>query len=112
MALAQMKETRTTTVRIPRLIYDQAKCVVENEKDGSGPVVSMNDLVVYALQAYLKLYRRRQIDQAFSGMAEDVEYQKEASLLSEEFADSDWEALRTGEESLEAELSYATSLSR
>lgn len=105
-------ETMTTTVRLPRSVYDQAKCVVNKEKGGVGPVVSMNDLIVLAITAYLKMYKRRQIDAAFALMAEDAEYQKEASLLAEEFQYSDWEALRIGEGALETELMDAASSSR
>lgn len=111
MALARV-ETITTTVRLPRLIYDQAKCVVDKEKGESGPVVSMNDLIVLAITAYLKMYKRRQIDAAFALMAEDAEYQKEANLLAEEFEHSDWEALRMGEGTVEAELIDAANSSR
>jgi len=112
MALARL-EMRTTTVRLPRPVYDQAKCVVDREKKGgAGPVVSLNDLIVAAIKAYLKMYKRRQIDTAFAGMAEDADYQKEASLLAEEFAYSDWEALRIGEEALEAELTDVVNSSR
>jgi hypothetical protein len=107
-----LAETRTTTVRLPRQVYDQAKCLVEKEKGGTGPVASLNDLFVVAIKAYLKMYKRRQIDAAFAAMAEDADYQKEASLLAEEFAYSDWEALRIGEEALEAELTDAASSSR
>ena len=59
-----------------------------------------------------RMYKRRQIDAAFAAMAEDADYQTETSLLAEEFAYSDWEALRIGEEALEAELSDAASTSR
>ena len=111
MALARV-ETMTTTVRLPRPVYDQAKSVVDEEKGGAGPVVSMNDLIVLAVTAYLKMYKRRQIDAAFALMAEDAEYQKEASLLAEEFQHSDWEALRIGEGSLETELMDAARSSR
>ncbi|MFI5115530.1 MAG: hypothetical protein ACHP8B_02405 [Terriglobales bacterium] len=102
----------TTTVRLPRPVYDQAKCVVDKEKGGAGPVVSMNDLIVLAITAYLKMYKRRQIDAAFALMAEDAEYQKEASLLAEEFQYSDWEALRIGEGAVETELMDAARSSR
>src|SRR5947207_1722186 len=106
MALTRT-ETRTTTVRLPIPVYDQAKCVVEKEMKGSGTTISFNDFVVAAIKAYLKLYKRRQIDAAFAGMAEDADYQKEAQLLAEEFEHSDWEALRLGEEELEGEPVYA-----
>lgn len=105
-------ETMTTTVRLPRLIYDEAKCVVDKEKGESGPVVSMNDLIVLAITAYLKMYKRRQIDAEFALMAEDAEYQKEANLLAEEFQYSDWEALRVGEGTVETELIDDVSSSR
>lgn len=111
MALARL-ETRTTTVRLPRPVYDEAKCVVDREKGGRGHVVSLNDLIVAAIKAWLKMYKRRQIDAAFASMAEDAEYQKESSLLAEEFAYSDWEALKIGEEALEVELTDAAGVSR
>ena len=96
---------KTTTVRLPARIYDQARCVVENERKGvSTKAPSLNDLIVTAITAYLKLYKRRQIDAAFAGMAEDADYQKEAKLLAEEFEISDWEALRLEEKDLEGEL--------
>ena len=110
--MAARAETCTTTVRLPRRVYEQAKCVVENEKRGLGPVVSMNDFIVRAVTAYLKMYKRREIDAAFAAMAEDADYQKEASLLAEEFAQADWEALKEGEEALEVDLANTSSLAR
>jgi len=103
MALAQ-PETRTTTVRLPLPVYEQAKCFVDKERGigGAGqPRISLNDFFVAAIKAYLKMYRRRQIDAAFAGMAEDADYQKEAKLLAEEFEFSDWEALGLEEKDLE-----------
>jgi len=111
MALARV-ETRTTTVRLPRPVYDQAKCVVNKEKGGIGSTFSLNDFIVAAIKAYLKMYRRRQIDAAFFGMAEDADYQKEAKLLAEDFEHSDWEALRLEEDDLEGEPIYAASSAR
>ena len=104
MAVATKVQTRTTTVRLPAGIYDQAKCVVEQEKRGGN--ISLNDLIVSAITAYLKLYKRRQIDAAFAGMAEDADYQKEAKLLAEEFEASDWEALRLEERDLDGDELY------
>jgi hypothetical protein len=99
------RETRATTVRLPRPVYDQAKQFVESEKRSTSTSLSLNDFFVTAIQAYLKLYRRRQIDAAFATMAEDANYQKEASLLAEEFETSDWDALRLGEDHLTGEES-------
>jgi hypothetical protein len=104
-------ETRTTTVRLPRPVYDQAKCVVDKESGGRTRV-SLNDFIVTAITAYLKMYRRKQIDAAFAGMAEDADYQKQAKLLVEEFEHSDWEALRIEEEDLEGEAAYASDSAR
>ena len=103
MALAQA-ETRTTTVRLPRPVYEQAKRVVEKERGGgNNSRLSLNDLFVAAIKAYLKMYKRRQIDASFAAMAEDADYQKEAELLGEEFEYSDWDALRLEERDLEGE---------
>jgi len=102
MALAQA-ETRTTTVRLPRPVYDQVKCVLDQKRgSGTGQArISLNDFIVAAIKAYLKMYRRRQIDAAFAGMAEDADYQKEAKLIAEDFEFSDWEALGLEEKDLE-----------
>lgn len=97
------REVRATTVRLPRPVYDQAKCFVDSEKNHTTSFLSLNDFFVTAIQAYVKLYRRRQIDAAFATMAEDANYQKEARLLAEEFEPSDWEALRLGEDQLTGE---------
>lgn len=103
MAVANM-ETRTTTVRLPLPVYDQAKCVIAKEKsEGTRTAISLNDFIVTAVKAYLKLLKRRQIDAAFAAMAEDADYQKEATLLAEEFEHSDWEALRLEEYELAGE---------
>jgi len=104
-------QTRTTTVRMPRSVYDQAKDLVE-EHAGSGKRRSLNDLVVKAVAAYIKMHKRKQIDAAFAGMASDARYKKNANRLLEEFEHSDWEALRLGEESLEEEPADAASSSR
>jgi hypothetical protein len=109
MAMAR-HATRTTTVRLPARVYDQAKGVVNTEKGASR--LSLNDLIVTAITAYLKMYKRRQIDAAYAGMSEDADYQKEAKLLVEEFEHSDWEALRLGEEDLEGEPAYGSSSTR
>jgi hypothetical protein len=88
--------SRATTVRLPRPLYDQAKQFVDREKNNAAPL-SLNDFFVTAIQAYIKLHQRRQIDAAFAGMAEDADYLKAASLLEVEFEISDWDALRLGE---------------
>ena len=45
-----------------------------------------------------------QIDAEFAGMSSDNDYQKEASLLSKEFSESDWEAFLQAEHDLRKAL--------
>jgi hypothetical protein len=95
--------SRATTVRLPRPLYDQAKQLVDLEKKNTS--LSLNDFFVTAIQAYIKLQQRRQIDAAFASMAEDADYQNSASFLQVEFETSDWDALRLGEDHLAGEES-------
>lgn len=88
------------TVRMPRKLYDEARNFVTKE---ASPADNINDFFVNAICAYVNLLKRKQIDYRFGKMADDVNYQKEAMLISEEFSQSDWEALELlDEESIEA----------
>jgi hypothetical protein len=79
-----------TTIRLPRNVYQKAKSLID--KPGS-EIDTFNDLVVEALQAFVRAARRRQIDEAFSMMSSDAAYQHEALEIAREFEDSDWETL-------------------
>ena len=57
--------------------------------------------MVRAIKAYVRMHRRKQIDAAFADMAQDADYQREAQRIAEDFALSDWEALRQKENDLE-----------
>ena len=83
------KEEVKTTVTLPVTLYAEVHSFANS---GVGPADSINDFIVVALLAYVKLIKRKQIDSEFALMAEDAEYQKSAKLLSEEFSSSDWEA--------------------
>jgi hypothetical protein len=83
------RQTRATTVRIPRPVYEQAKHLVDSERTSSATYFSLNDFFVDAIEAYVQLSRRRQIDAAFASMGEDADYQREATLLSADFEQSD-----------------------
>ena len=83
-----------TTVRLPRTLYEQARWLIKRNVSSAG---SINDFVIAALRTYVKLLKRKQIDAAFAGMAEDADYQKEAHRIAEGFAESDWEALQITE---------------
>jgi len=96
-ATVRKSKLQTTTVRLPKPLYEEARSVVEN---GSTEAKSLNDFIVTAIKTYLRIYERKQIDAAFAGMAKDTEYRQEAKLLAKEFAYSDWEALRLGDEDL------------
>ena len=54
---------------------------------------TVNGFFVAAIVAYVKLIKRKQIDAKFAAMSSDASYQKEAKLITEEFSQSDWEAL-------------------
>lgn len=114
--MAAARGTRATTVRLPLPVYEQAKCFVDTERRHTPKTQhqtmygNLNEFFVSAIQAYVKLLQRRQIDAAFAQMAEDADYQKQAQLLAEEFEASDWEALRLSDDQLtEEELELATS---
>lgn len=87
-------EKVATTVRLPHPLYEEAKAVIERRANN---IETFNDLVVAALLSYLKLLRRKEIDRAFAGMAEDTTYQNEAEELAAAFEASDWEALELTE---------------
>jgi hypothetical protein len=92
--VSSKKERVRTTVRLPRPLYDEARSYLG--KDLS-PADNINDFFVAAICNYVKLLRRKKIDAAFASIAEDADYQKQATLIAEEFSQSDWEALEISE---------------
>ncbi|HVS89144.1 MAG TPA: hypothetical protein VHF01_13115 [Candidatus Acidoferrum sp.] len=92
-ALGSGKRVRTT-VRLPQLLYNEARKYVDKELV---PAENINDFFVAAICAYVKLLRRKEIDADFAKIAEDADYQKEAQLVAEEFSQSDWEAFELTE---------------
>ena len=93
---ASMRKTRlqTTTVRLPKRLYEEARSVVAK---GSTDARSLNDLLVDALDERLKQLRRERIDAEFSGMRTDARYQHESTAIAEQFAAADYEALCSAE---------------
>lgn len=85
---------QTTTVRIPRNLYEEARASIEK---GASDAKSMNDLLVDSLSQRLKQLRRQEIDAEFAQMKDDADYRRESETVSSRFAMSDWEALRTAE---------------
>ncbi len=94
MAVAVLSKKVRTTVRLPQPLYDAAREFVQKDVSSAETI---NDFFVAAICAYVKMWKRKQIDAAFAGMAEDADYQKEAKLIAEEFSASDWEALEITE---------------
>lgn len=89
--ISSAKRVRTT-VRLPRPLYDEARKFVD-----CSPAENINDFFVTAICNYVKMLRRKQIDAAFAGMAEDADYLKESKLIEEDFSPSDWEAFEISE---------------
>ena len=87
---SKKKNKVRTTVSLPRPVYEEARSLLENQ---AVPAGSINSLFVAAISAYLKVLKRRQIDAQFAPMANDEEYQKSSQRITEEFNQSDWEAL-------------------
>ena len=106
-----MSPTRTTTIRLPLGLYEEAKDALDHQTSNRSRV-SLNDLFVTAIAAYLKMHKRRQIDAAFAGMATDTAYQKQSALLAQEFEQSDWEALQLGGGETERKPAHARRSSR
>jgi hypothetical protein len=78
-----------TTVTLPKPVYEEARSLIASD---AAPVDSMNGFFEAAITAYLKHFKRREIDGQFAAMATDPVYQREAAAISEEFSGSDWEA--------------------
>ena len=92
----QRFESVRTTVTLPANLAEWSQRFV-----GKGTVPSRNALIVAALEHFLIELEQQEIDQQFAVMAEDEAYQDLSVQMSEEYAGSDWEALRVVEEEKE-----------
>lgn len=81
-----------TTLALPGDILDAVDQMVRQ-----GEAHSRNEFVAYALRRELARLERIAIDEAFAGMATDIEYQEEARQIADEFAIADWEAFQSAE---------------
>jgi len=89
-ATARKTSLQTTTVRLPKGLYEEARALVET---GKTDATSLNELLVDSLGEKLRQLRRAHIDQAFVGMRNDVKYRKESEVLAEQFATNDVETV-------------------
>ncbi len=81
-----------TTLALPIELLEAADRAVRK-----GKAKSRNEFVTQALRHELAAQKRAEIDAAFASMADDIEYQTEAAMISNEFVQADWEAFEIGE---------------
>jgi Arc/MetJ-type ribon-helix-helix transcriptional regulator len=99
MHTAAKKQYQNTTVRVPRHIYEQARSAIER-----GQASSFNEFIVQAIEEKVRRLTEAEIDAAFSQMASDTDYQRDAVAMATEFEKSDWEALQARYEAGAQEL--------
>lgn len=87
MSLAARNQYQSTTVRLPRHVYERAKTIVIRSQASS-----FNEFVVQAIEEKVRRLTESEIDAAFAQMAHDADYQRTSIALANEFAKSDWEA--------------------
>ena len=83
-----------TTLSIPKSVYEQAREFIEKRESSAD---SVNAFFVTAITAYVKLLKRKKIDAQFAAMARDKDFRKHASLIANQFSQSDWEAFEVAE---------------
>jgi len=91
MPVAIRKQYQSTTVRVPKHVYQKAKDVIERNR-----VSSFNEFVVQAIEEKVRKVTETEIDTAFAEMAQDPDYQRDSVALAQSFEMSDWEALESG----------------
>ncbi len=89
MPIAHKKQYQSTTLRLPKKVYEKAKTVVSRSEGAS----SFNEFVVQAIEEKVGRLAEAEIDAAFAQMARDPNYQRDSITLAKEFEQSDWEAL-------------------
>jgi hypothetical protein len=91
MPASAKPDLQTTTVRLPRHLYEEARGMVET---GSANASSLNELLVDSLHDKLKQLRRARIDAEFAGMKTDAQFHRESRLIAEQFSTSDRDTLQ------------------
>lgn len=84
------EKTQPTTVRLPGTLLEEAKELLESGVTG---IATMSGLMKDALQTYLKMMRKQQIDLAFLQAAADSQYQRLSREVNAMFAISDRETM-------------------
>lgn len=94
MPTSDRSTAQTTTIRLPRRLYEEARRVL---KEGETKAGSLNELLVQSLEERLERVRREWIDRQFAPMKDDVRHQRETATLARQFASNDRETLRRAE---------------
>ncbi len=89
-ATARKSALQTTTVRLPRRLYEEARRALEK---GETDADSLNDLLVQSLEERLQRVRREIIDREFGKMKTDARYHRESATMAKLFAPNDRETL-------------------
>jgi len=93
-ATAHKSAMQSTTVRLPRRLYEEARCVIEKGDTDAG---SLNELLVHSLSEKLRRMKRRIIDQQFAGMKHDAHNRQESDTLAKQFETNDRDTFRSAE---------------
>jgi hypothetical protein len=91
-ATARKAALQTTTVRLPRRLYEEARRALEK---GETDANSLNDLLVQSLEERLQRVRREFIDREFAKMKTDAHYHRESAVIAKQFVSNDLETLRS-----------------
>ncbi len=100
--MSSAPQYQTTTIRLPKDLYEQARTAVKH----AGAASSINDFLVAAVAEILQQLREQEIDAAFAEMARDPEYQQSAIEMARSFERSDWEAYQVSEAAQNANRSF------
>ena len=88
----QQSEMIRTTVTLPADLVARSQPFLDR-----GMIANRNALIVAAVEYFLAELERQEIDRQFAAMSRDEAYQTLNEAIADDFADSDWEALNTGE---------------
>jgi hypothetical protein len=89
-ATTRKGKTQPTTVRLPGTLLEQAQELLASGVTG---IATMSGLIAGALEAYIKMIRKDQIDRAFLQAAEDGQYQRLSREVNDMFAITDRETI-------------------
>jgi hypothetical protein len=106
-ATTRKEKTQPTTVRLPGSLLDEAKELLAS---GVTNIGTMSGLIAGALEAYIKMIRKQQVDRAFLQAAENGQYQRLSREVNEMFAITDRETIsREKERAVESRETAAAS---